>query len=42
MKSNYTAIEMQIILVSEEDVIRTSQIRLGQGEFGVKDDLIII
>ena len=42
MKLNYTAAEIQIIPVSEEDVIRTSQTRLGQGENGVIDNLQIV
>lgn len=43
MKLNYTPVEMQIILISEEDVIRTSgQERLDAGEYGRRDGLEIV
>ena len=42
MKLNYTPVEMQIILISKEDVIRTSQVRLGAGEYGIRDGLEIV
>jgi hypothetical protein len=42
MKLNYTPVEMQIILTSEEDVIRTSQVRLDAGEYGRHDGLEIV
>lgn len=43
MKLNYTPVQMQIILASEEDVIRTSdQVRLDAGEYGRPDGLEIV
>lgn len=41
MKSNYTNPMLEICLLSEEDVIRTST-QLGQGEFGKADNLLDI
>ena len=39
MKLNYKHAEAQIIFLMSDDVIRTSTIRLDQGEFGRADEL---
>lgn len=39
MKSIYQRAEAQIVVLSNDDVVRTSSIRLDQGEYGRADEL---
>lgn len=37
MKSNYMNPEIQVLVIAEDDVIRTSPVQLGDGEYGMPD-----
>ena len=39
MKLTYKQAEVQIFLLPNDDVIRTSNVRLDQGEYGREDEL---